>query len=88
MVRKISELRETPDDVLIAEHDDLAVVTQVGTAYYMDELERRSRERSSERSHELAMESHRLANRTFWLTVATSALSLIALVVSILALAG
>lgn len=86
MVRKIAELRETPDDVLIAEHDGKAVHTSVGTAYYMDELERRSREHSAARSHELAMESHRLANRTFWLTMATSALSLIALTVSIVAL--
>lgn len=88
MVRKIEDLRATPDDVLIAEHDGHAVHTSVGTGYYMEELERRSRERAAEESHRLAMESHRLANRTFWLTVATSALSLIALVVSILALAG
>ncbi len=86
MVRKIAELRETPDDVLIAEHDAKAVNTAVGTSYYMDELDRRSRERSSERSHEVAMESHRLARRTFWLAMATSALSLIAVVVSVLAL--
>src|SRR3712207_1487739 len=88
MVRKIADLRTTPDDVLIAEHDAAAVHTHVGTDYYVEELERRSRERSSERSQELAMESHRLANRTFWLTVATSVLSLIALVVSILAVAA
>ncbi len=86
MVRKIVDLRATPDELLIAEHDRLAEHTQVGTDYYMHELERRSRERSAERSHELAMESHRLANRTFWLTVSTSVLSLIALVVSVLAL--
>jgi hypothetical protein len=86
MIRKIVELRATPDDVLIAEHDAKADNTYVGTDYYMEELERRSRDRAAEESHRLAMESHRLANRTFWLTVATSALSLIALVVSILAL--
>jgi hypothetical protein len=86
MVRRIADLRATPDDVLIAEHDAAATNTNVGTAYYMDELERRSRERSSAESHMLAMESQRLANRTFWLTVATSVLSLIALSVSVIAL--
>lgn len=79
MVRKISELRETPDDVLIAEHDAEAGHTFAGTGYYVEELERRSRERSSERSHELAV-------RAFWLAVATSVLSLVAVVISVLAL--
>lgn len=86
MVRRITELRATPDDVLIAEHDAAATNTYVGTDYYVEELDRRSRERSSEESHRLALESHRLANRTYWLTVATSVLSVIALVVSIIAL--
>jgi hypothetical protein len=33
-----------PDGELIVEHDQLAVHTSVGTACYMDELERRSRD--------------------------------------------
>jgi hypothetical protein len=47
MVRTIEELRQTSDEDLIAEHDPLAVHTEVGTAYYMDELERRSRDRAT-----------------------------------------
>lgn len=86
MARKISDLRAIPDEVLIEEHDQTAQHTVVGTDYYMDELERRSRERAAEESHRLAVESHRLADRTFWLTVATSVLSVVALVVSVLAL--
>ncbi|MCF6507370.1 hypothetical protein E9549_08110 [Blastococcus sp. MG754426] len=79
MVRKIEELRATSDEDLIAEHDAKAGHTSVGTSYYMDELERRSRERAAQRSHELAV-------RSFWLAIATSALSLVAVVVSVLAL--
>lgn len=79
MVRKIEELRATPDEVLIAEHDGKAEQTSVGTDYYVDELERRSRERAAGRSHELAV-------RAFWLAVATSVLSVVAVVVSVLAL--
>jgi signal transduction histidine kinase len=55
MVRKISELRATPDDVLIAEHDRHAGKTVVGTSYYMDELQRRQVERSMQASHRLAV---------------------------------
>lgn len=55
MVRKIEELRATPDEVLIEEHDREAVYTQVGTAYYIDELQRRQVERSLRASHRLAV---------------------------------
>jgi hypothetical protein len=37
MVGAIAELRQTSDEDLIAEHDRLAVHTEVGTAYYMDQ---------------------------------------------------
>jgi hypothetical protein len=47
LVRTIAELRRTSDEDLILEHDELAGVTSVGTAYYMDELERRSRDRAT-----------------------------------------
>lgn len=55
MVRKIEDLRATPDEVLIDEHDRHAVNTSVGTAYYMDELQRRQVERSMQASHRLAV---------------------------------
>lgn len=81
MVRKIEDLRETPDEVLIAEHDRAATHTSVGTDYYMQELDRRSRERA-------AAESHALARRTFWLTVANAVLSVLAVVIAVIALLG
>lgn len=54
MVRKIEELRATPDELLIDEHDRQAVHASVGTSYYMDELQRRQVERSMQASHRLA----------------------------------
>ncbi len=79
MVRSIAELRKTPDEVLVAEHDAHARNTVVGTGYYMDELERRSRERATEASN-------RLARRGFWLAVVSTVSSLAALVVAIIAI--
>lgn len=79
MVRPIEELRKTPDDVLIAEHDEHARHTFVGTGYYIDELDRRSRERSTQAAL-------RLARRSFWLTVANSVLSVVAVTAAVLAL--
>jgi hypothetical protein len=79
MVRKINELRATPDDVLIAEHDAAAVNTIVGTDYYMEELDRRSRDRFTQQSHQLAQ-------RTYWLAVASAVLSVVAVIASVLAL--
>lgn len=57
MVRSVRELRETSDDELIREHDAKAKHTEVGTGYYMEELDRRSRERSIEASNRLAKQS-------------------------------
>lgn len=79
MVRKIADLRATPDEVLIGEHDQAATHTVVGTDYYMQELDRRSRERA-------AAESHALAHRAFWLTVANAVLSVLAIVIAVIAL--
>ena len=55
MVRKIADLRATPDEVLIKEHDEQAAYASVGTAYYVDELQRRQVERSMRASHCLAV---------------------------------
>ena len=65
--------------MLVAEHDAHARNTVVGTGYYMDELERRSRERATEASN-------RLARRGFWLAVVSTVSSLAALVVAIIAI--
>ena len=54
-MRKIHDLRATPDEVLIKEHDQHAVHTSVGTGYYMDELQRRQVEQSMRTSHRLAV---------------------------------
>jgi hypothetical protein len=79
MVRKIEDLRSTPDEVLIAEHDARAVHTHVGTAYYLDELDRRSRERATEAAQ-------RLSSRSYYLTIANSVLSVVAIAVSVITL--
>ena len=72
MSRSISDLRELTDAQLIAEHDELATNTFVGTGYYLGELERRSRQRSAD-SSEL------LARRVFVLSIVTLAVSILAL---------
>ena len=86
MTRSIDALRATPDEVLIAEHDARAVHTVVGTGYYLEELDRRSRERSTEASNRLATESHLLARRSQRLAIASTVLSAVATVAAIFAL--
>jgi len=61
VTRKIADLRATPDELLIAEHDKHAQDTAAGTAYFMDELERRERRRAIEASDRLARRAYRLA---------------------------
>jgi CHASE3 domain sensor protein len=56
-----------------------AVTTSVGTAYYVDELERRSRERATEAAN-------RLSRAAFWLGVVNAVLALAAAVVAVAAL--
>lgn len=86
MVRSIAELRETPDEQLMQEHDRDAKSTVAGTGYYLDELERRSRERAASATRELAEASNRLARRSFWLALSSTILSGIATVAAVIAL--
>ncbi|WP_431826371.1 hypothetical protein [Microbacterium algeriense] len=79
MVRTIKELRAMPDDELIAEHDAHARHTSVGTSYYMEELDRRSRDRSTE-------VANRLARISIWLFGGSILLSAIAAAAAVLAL--
>jgi hypothetical protein len=79
MVRKITDLRNASDEELIAEHDGLAIHTQVGTQYYLDELNRRAAERSAEATN-------KLAHRTYVLTWVNAVVAVIAAVAAILAL--
>ncbi|WP_339156137.1 hypothetical protein [Actinomadura luteofluorescens] len=46
MVRTIAQLRECSDEELIREHDQKAGNTSVGTAYYVDALNRRENART------------------------------------------
>lgn len=78
-IRTIAQLRATPDDDLIAEHDHRAGNTSVGTDYYMQELDRRSRNRSTDASNRLAVAS-------LWLAGGSVLLSTIAATAAVLAL--
>lgn len=88
MSHTIENLRHLSDEQLIKEHDEKAKHTVVGTQYYVDELERRSRNRSDKAMHRLAVESQKLARRTYiqsWVSVVTS---ILALAISALAFLG
>lgn len=86
MTRSIEDLRATSDEQLIAEHDAKARNTVAGTAYYLEELDRRSRERATAAANHLATESHRLAKVSQRLAIASTVLSAIATVAAVLAL--
>lgn len=47
MAKTIAELRTLSDDELIEQHDKLAESTQIGTGFYLAELERRQADRQS-----------------------------------------
>lgn len=72
MVYSIKELRELTDEELIKEHDNKAKNTVAGTQYYIDELDRRSRDRN-----ERAM---------LKLTIVSTATSIIAITISVIAI--
>lgn len=72
MVYSIKELRELTNEELIKEHDNKAKNTVVGTQYYIDELDRRSRDRN-----ERAM---------LKLTIVSTATSIIAITISVIAI--
>lgn len=86
MSRSLSDLGALSDAQLIAEHDEHAKHTVVGTSYYVEELSRRAQERDTKAMQELARASHRLSVRTFWLTVASTVLSVLAVVAAFAAL--
>lgn len=86
MSHTINKLRHLSDDQLIKEHDEKAKNTVVGTKYYMEELDRRSRERNEKAMHELAVKSQKLATRTYWQSWISVAASVLALIISAIAL--
>ncbi|MBK5211155.1 MAG: hypothetical protein JJE36_02405 [Coriobacteriia bacterium] len=69
MSASIQELRKMTDEELICAHDECAKNTSVGVSYYLDELQRRSIERSN-----------RLMNRSTIAIVIMTAVILIATV--------
>lgn len=69
-------MRNATDEELIAEHDQHAQHTFVGTQYYLDELRRRDSARET-------ASSLRLARAAFWLTVANTLLAAVAVVISL-----
>ena len=79
MSYSIEALRALSDEQLIREHDELAVFTSVGVDFYMEELDRRSRERSTEASNRLARQGYRL-------TVVATILAVVAVAVAVIAL--
>lgn len=79
MSYSIAKLRALTDEELIAQHDRQAQNTSVGVNYYLDELDRRSRERA-------VQASDRLARRSFMLGVASTVLSVAATVAAVVAL--
>lgn len=79
MSYSIEKLRSLPDEELIAQHDRQATMTSVGVNYYLDELDRRSRERA-------VQASDRLARRSFMVGIASTVLSVVATIAAVLAL--
>lgn len=61
MSRRIEDLRTVPDEVLIAEHDEIARNTSVGVAFYLEELHRRQELAAMRSSQRLAIASLILA---------------------------
>lgn len=86
MIRTIKELRAVSDEELIKEHDKKAENTSIGTQYYIDELDRRSRDRSQNASYNLSSSTQRLARRTYWQSWISVGASITALVISVISL--
>jgi len=72
MTYTYQQLREVSDDELIAIHDEIATNTFGGVDFYLDELRRRDNARAT-------ASNYKLARAAFWLTVANSVLSAVAL---------
>lgn len=86
MAESVETLRGLSDDDLVRRHDRLAKDTVRGTRMYLDELDRRSRERSAVAAENLAQEAVRLARRTYRLTWATVLLAGVAALIAVVAL--
>ena len=74
------------DEELTALYDEQVTHTGVGIDYYLEEINRRAQEREMVAMRDMAKESHRLARPTYYLTWASTAFALLALVVAVTAL--
>ncbi len=86
MSHTIKELHNLSDEELISEHDRKAVNTVVGTSYYMEELDRRSREKSNKIIQQLSVDTQKLAARSYRLSLITLITSIIALVIGVVSI--
>lgn len=72
MAYSLKKLRSLSDEELVNEHDEKAKSTVVGTQYYMDELDRRSRERYEKATYRLS-----------WLSAIASISAVVASIISL-----
>ena len=72
----IEQLRSKSDAELITLHDEMAQHTQVGVAYYLDELRRRDQARA-------IAASHRLAVASFVLSIVNAVVAVVAVVIAV-----
>jgi hypothetical protein len=72
----MKDLRNLTDEELIALYDAQATRTSVGLDYYREELHRREQVAASR-------SNYRLARASWWLSLGTLALSIIAIVVAL-----
>lgn len=86
MAYSLEDPRALSDAQLIAEHDEKSRFTTIGSAYYVEELDRRSRDRAAAASQEVAEAAVDLARKTVRLTWAILALTVVAAVAAVVAL--
>ena len=78
--KNIKQLRVTSDEELIGEHDELAKHTAVGVAYYLEELDRRERNRAMKATENLARNAYRLS----WANTLLAAVAAVAAIIALL----
>lgn len=74
---KIAELKALTDEKVIASYDKHAATFSPATGFWMEEIERRSRDRAT-------TATNRLARNSFYLSIVSTAIAIAALVVAII----
>ncbi|MBG0567997.1 hypothetical protein [Actinoplanes aureus] len=80
MSKNIEQLRNTPDDDLVKEHDELPKHTAVGVNYYLSELDRRERNRAMKATENLARNAYRLS----WANTIMAGVAAVAAIIALL----